>query len=256
MRREWEGGDAGLPTLLGFLERTYREGAVASVPVAALPLLVAAGCRPDEEGRFLFPRPPAITRTPFCERVVALAALAVLLPFILLVAVVIACVDGVPVFFRQERTGCNGKSFILYKFRTMRQTGKKVCEGMIRKWGENDRVFKMDRDPRVSPLGRLLRISFLDELPQLVNVAKGEMRFFGPRPLPDYEHAHYHRSDQALRLIGLPGISGLWQVSGRNRLTFDEMCLLDYYGLCHQGFRFSCWLLFRTMGTVFSEMRK
>ena len=256
MQREWEGGEAGLSAILGFLERAYREGAAAAVPADALPVLVRAGCRPTADGCFFFPRRRSFGgKVPLVERFIAFLLLIGLLPCFLLIARLVACADGFPVIFRQELIGYGGNAFTLYKFRTMRQTARKVRDGMIRKWGESDRVFKLDHDPRVSPVGRLLRRSFLDELPQLLNVVKGEMRLFGPRPLPAYEHAHYHRSDQALRLVGVPGISGLWQVSGRNALSFDEMCLLDYYGLCHQGFWFNLWLLFRTVGTVFREMR-
>ena len=140
--------------------------------------------------------------------------------------------DG-PVFFCQERIGLNGRKFKLFKFRTMvvgnrddihREFVTKLIEG---KFGDEQDVFKITSDPRVTPVGRILRKYSLDELPQLFNVVMGDMSLVGPRP-PIYYELEQYSGWQRNRLIGKkPGITGAWQVSGRSKTTFDEMVRLD-----------------------------
>jgi lipopolysaccharide/colanic/teichoic acid biosynthesis glycosyltransferase len=169
------------------------------------------------------------------------------------VSLLVLAFDGRPVLFRQERFGCGGAPFTLLKFRTMKRRSDRLHARLQRRLGRDGRLFKLERDPRVTRLGALLRRTFVDELPQLVNVARGEMRFVGPRPLPASDQGHYTRPCHALRLRGMPGMTGLWQVSGRNRLTFDEMCLLDTYYLCNRSLRLDLWLALRTAGVVLGE---
>jgi lipopolysaccharide/colanic/teichoic acid biosynthesis glycosyltransferase len=170
------------------------------------------------------------------------------------VAVAVLAFDGWPVLFRQVRFGCDGAPFTALKFRTMKRCSERLHEKLQRRSGRGDYLFKLDRDPRVTRLGDVLRRTFIDELPQLVNVARGEMRLVGPRPLPASDQGHYAQPCHALRLKGMPGMAGLWQVSGRNRLTFDEMCLLDTYYLCHRSLRFDLWLAARTFGVVCEQI--
>jgi exopolysaccharide production protein ExoY len=135
-----------------------------------------------------------------------------------------------PVFFRQERIGYRGRPFTMYKFRTMRHGADAAAHqshvaALVR---NNVPMQKMDAggDPRLIPGGWLLRASGLDELPQILNVLKGDMSLVGPRPCVPYEYSQYtpwHRR----RFNAVPGLTGLWQVAGKNRMTFEEMVRLD-----------------------------
>ncbi len=132
------------------------------------------------------------------------------------------------VFFRQERVGREGRRFTCYKFRTMIEDAESQKARLQEAYGRNDLLFKLKDDPRRTRFGSFLRRSSLDELPQFFNVVLGEMSIVGPRPavppeVAEYEEWHYDR------LLVLPGLTGLWQVSGRSNLTFDEMVRLDLY---------------------------
>ncbi len=163
-------------------------------------------------------------------------ALALALPLMLLVAVGIRVFDGPPVLLRQMRVGRRGEQFELLKFRSMRASASDhVHRAYVRQWiGSNSaaasaggaEVYKLRNDPRVTPIGGWLRRFSLDELPQLLNVLRGEMSLVGPRPALPYEVEHYQEWHRR-RLESLPGITGLWQVSGRNRLSFEQMVELD-----------------------------
>jgi lipopolysaccharide/colanic/teichoic acid biosynthesis glycosyltransferase len=140
-----------------------------------------------------------------------------------------------PVLFRQRRVGLDGQLFTCLKFRTMRHGASEdshkhlVTTMILRGEASNDKrnePFKLNGDDRIVRQTRWLRKSSLDELPQLLNVLRGEMSIVGPRPPLPYEVAHYH-DWQKERLTVRPGITGLWQVSGRNRLTYNEMCAID-----------------------------
>ncbi len=164
-------------------------------------------------------------------------ATALALPMMLLVSVAIWVFDGRPILFRQKRVGIRGETFELLKFRTMRPGNDSIHREYVRNWiGINGdakltdtngtKVFKLVNDPRVTGVGRILRQFCLDELPQLINVLRGEMSLVGPRPALPYEIELYQDWHKR-RLEGLPGITGLWQVGGRNQLGFDEMVRLD-----------------------------
>ncbi len=156
----------------------------------------------------------------------ALLALAALAPLMLALALAVACTSPGPVIYRQARVGQGGRVFQFYKFRTM------VVDAEIRQdelAAHNLRqgpAFKLARDPRVTPLGRFLRRFSLDELPQLVNVLKGDMSLVGPRPPLPREVAKY-QGWQLRRLEVRPGITGLWQVSARHEADFDKWVRLD-----------------------------
>jgi lipopolysaccharide/colanic/teichoic acid biosynthesis glycosyltransferase len=157
-------------------------------------------------------------------------ALPVLLPIMILVGLLIKVLSDGPVLFKQERIGFRGRSFVCLKFRTMAVGADSLVhrmhlEGLI---GSNSPMTKMDLhgDERLIPLGLLLRVTGLDELPQIINVVRGEMSLVGPRPCLCYECDQY-LPWQTERFNALPGLTGLWQVSGKNRTTFDEMMRLD-----------------------------
>jgi exopolysaccharide biosynthesis polyprenyl glycosylphosphotransferase len=160
------------------------------------------------------------------DRVAAGVALLLLSPLMLVLAICVRLSDRGPALFKQTRVGKNGRSFKIYKFRTMVvDAERRLAE--LREMNELDGVlFKMRRDPRVTPVGARLRKWSLDELPQLFNVLLGEMSLVGPRPpLPD--EAALYADHVRRRLVVKPGLTGLWQVSGRSDLTWEESVRLD-----------------------------
>ena len=163
----------------------------------------------------------------------AIALLAVLSPVWLLCGILIKLSSRGPVIFRQERIGVGGKPFTVYKFRTMHvDTSDTVHRDFVTRYIlgslslDAGGAYKLPRDQRVTAIGRVLRKLSLDEVPQLINVLRGEMSLVGPRPPLQYEVDNYE-AWQLARLSIRPGITGLWQNSGRNRLSFAEMCELD-----------------------------
>lgn len=154
--------------------------------------------------------------------------LLLLSPLILLIALAIRLDSPGPVFFKQKRVGRGGKLFTIYKFRSMIENAEEVRPYLEALNEADGPLFKIKDDPRQTRIGRFLRRTSLDELPQLYNVLRGEMSLVGPRPALPEEVAQYqdwHRK----RLEVSPGMTGLWQVSGRSKLSFDEMVLLDLY---------------------------
>jgi len=182
-------------------------------------------------------------------------------PFTLLAALAILLVEGRPILFRQVRIGIRGNRFDMLKFRTMRcGADDRVHREYVRRWIHQARaaserapsgkeLFKLAADDRITTVGRALRRLSLDELPQLINVIRGEMSLIGPRPALPYEidlYEDWHRR----RLHAPPGITGLWQVSGRNHLSFDEMVRLDIQYLEDWSFIGDLRILARTMPVV------
>jgi lipopolysaccharide/colanic/teichoic acid biosynthesis glycosyltransferase len=169
----------------------------------------------------------------------ALTLFVLTLPLWICAVLLIRATSPGPAIFQQERIGAGGRRFVLLKFRTMYHgvpdaSHREFVTRLIRA-GANDVVpnehgpaFKLTGDPRITAIGRWLRKTSVDELPQLINVIRGDMSLIGPRPPLAYEVSHYERW-QLERLSTRPGITGLWQVSGRNRLTHREMCELDIH---------------------------
>lgn len=158
--------------------------------------------------------------------VLALLGLLALLPFLLLVAVLIRCSSPGPVFFKQRRSGLGGIPFDIYKFRTMVVNAEQYQSELQHLNEQDGPAFKMRSDPRVTRLGRLLRFTCIDELPQLWNVLLGEMSLVGPRPLPCAE-SDACRWWQRRRLDVLPGVTCTWQARGRSMVSFDEWMRMD-----------------------------
>jgi exopolysaccharide biosynthesis polyprenyl glycosylphosphotransferase len=160
--------------------------------------------------------------------IMSLVVLVVAAPAWLVVAIGIKLGDRGPVFFRQTRVGKDGKTFRLVKFRTMRVDAEQLLASML---AENERkgpLFKMDKDPRVTTIGRFLRETSLDELPQLINVLRGEMSLVGPRPALPSEVATFG-SELRQRELVPPGITGLWQVEARDNPSFEAYRRLDLF---------------------------
>ena len=180
----------------------------------------------------------------------------VIVPLGLLIALLIKLTSKGPVFFKQRRSLYKGgKEFYFYKFRSMYKNADQLKETLYDISDSNGALFKIKRDPRVTFFGRIIRKLSLDEMPQLINVLKGEMTMVGPRPLPvkDFEKINdasmsieWHRQRGNVK----PGITGLWQISGRSNLSFEEMLFLDLYYIEHQSVFFDMEILFETLPTI------
>jgi len=183
----------------------------------------------------------------------ALVLLILLSPLFLLIAVAIKCISPGPVFFKQQRSGLSGAPFTLYKFRTMvtnAEQFKHELEAMNEMRGP---VFKVTNDPRVTRVGKWLRRYSLDELPQLYNVLRGEMSLVGPRPLPVDEVKRFDDLAHRRRLSVKPGITCLWQISGRNQIAdFKEWVRLDLEYIDNWSLWLDLKILLRTIPAVFA----
>lgn len=170
-------------------------------------------------------------------------------PFLLAIAIAIKLDSPGPVFYAQERVGKNGKLFRCFKFRSMVENADQMVHDLAALNEASGPLFKVRSDPRRTRVGRFLRRYSIDELPQLWNVVRGEMSIVGPRPNLPEEVAQYdewHRK----RLLASPGVTGLWQVSGRSDLTFDEMVLLDIYYVENWNILLDINILFRSIPAV------
>ncbi|MDO9637725.1 MAG: sugar transferase [Pseudotabrizicola sp.] len=176
-------------------------------------------------------------------------ALPVLLPVLVILILAVRLSSSGPVLFFQTRVGRDGKRFRLVKFRSMYADAETRRAALLDQSDRSGVCFKHKADPRITPVGRFLRRSSLDELPQLWNVLKGEMSLVGPRPALPEEVAVY-TPDAMLRLAGLPGLTGLWQVSGRADIGFDEMVAMDVAYLQTASLRGDLALIARTFGAV------
>jgi lipopolysaccharide/colanic/teichoic acid biosynthesis glycosyltransferase len=193
----------------------------------------------------------------------ALAGILLLLtsPVWLALAIAIVATTRGPVLFRQRRIGLDGKPFTLLKFRSMQYgVSEAIHERFVSAMisappavaGPQAAIHKLQNDPRITPIGRWMRRTSLDELPQLINVLRGEMSLVGPRPPLAYEVAKYE-SWQYERLAARPGITGLWQVSGRNRLTYFEMCQTDVRYVRNWSFSMDLRIILRTPWAMFVD---
>jgi exopolysaccharide biosynthesis polyprenyl glycosylphosphotransferase len=183
------------------------------------------------------------------DRVLATVLLLLVSPLLLLVTAMIRLSDRGPAFFSQPRVGREGKTFRVLKFRTMYTDAEERLAQLVDQNESDGLLFKIKNDPRITPVGRFLRRMSLDELPQLLNVVKGEMSLVGPRPLPADDGDVL--GDVRRRLLVRPGITGLWQVSGRSELSWDDAVRLDLYYVDNWSLAFDLVILWRTVGVVF-----
>jgi lipopolysaccharide/colanic/teichoic acid biosynthesis glycosyltransferase len=183
----------------------------------------------------------------------AASGLLILAPVMILVAALVRCTSPGPVLFRQVRIGLHEQPFVMFKFRTMRDgcsdeplrdLNLAELQGSVDP-GTSDGIFKLEHDPRVTAVGRVLRRFSIDELPQLFNVLRGEMSLVGPRPALPWE-VELFTPEQRRRHECVPGITGLWQVSGRNRLSMPEMLDLDLLYVERRSTLLDVWILLRT----------
>ena len=173
-----------------------------------------------------------------------------LAPILILIALLVRHQDGGPSLFRQERIGRDGKPFTILKFRTMvLDADAQLTELLAQQSRGGTPLFKVDDDPRITPLGRVLRDTSLDELPQLVNVLTGAMSLIGPRPQRREEVELYTERDRR-RLDVRPGITGLWQISGRSRLGWEQARELDLRYVENPSILMDLRILIATVGVV------
>jgi lipopolysaccharide/colanic/teichoic acid biosynthesis glycosyltransferase len=187
--------------------------------------------------------------------------LVILLPLLGAAALAVRLTSPGPVLFRQTRLGLGGRPFMLYKFRTM-YTGcpDELHRNYVRQLltgdpapGAASGLYKLDADPRVTKVGQLLRRTSIDELPQLLNVIRGDMSLVGPRPALPWE-AEMFEEGHRQRFLVLPGMTGLWQVSGRNRLTMKQALDLDVEYVRRQSFVLDLLILLKTVPAVLFTM--
>ena len=185
------------------------------------------------------------------DRVAALVGLVLLSPLLIAISLAIKITDPGPVMFRQTRIGYKGKAFKVWKFRTMYVDAEQRLDALRGQNESDGLLFKIHDDPRVTRIGRRLRALSLDELPQLINVLIGQMSLVGPRPLPTEDEDY--QGDVRRRLLVRPGITGLWQISGRSDLTWDEAVRLDLYYVDNWTLAYDLGILWRTISVVLAR---
>jgi lipopolysaccharide/colanic/teichoic acid biosynthesis glycosyltransferase len=176
----------------------------------------------------------------------AVAGLIAASPLCVVIAILIKLNSPGPILFRQKRPGKHGRFFEILKFRTMEKNAEEKLDQIVDVHNTEDPLIRVEHDPRVTGVGHLLRVTSLDELPQLINVLKGEMSLVGPRPIS----RPIHDPRNALRLEVTPGLTGLWQVSGRKNENTDFMLRKDMEYLQRRSLTFDLLLLFRTVTAV------
>ncbi|ACO31197.1 exopolysaccharide biosynthesis polyprenyl glycosylphosphotransferase family protein [Bacillus cereus 03BB102] len=177
----------------------------------------------------------------------------ILLPVFIIVAICIKLEDPKgPVFFKQIRVGKDEKDFGMYKFRSMVTDAEEKLQDLLQHNEVSGAMFKMKDDPRVTKIGKFIRKTSIDELPQLINVLKGEMSLVGPRPPLLREVKTYTAYDKQ-RLKVIPGCTGLWQVSGRSNIGFREMVELDLYYIQYRSILFDFKIILKTVFVLFGS---
>lgn len=177
----------------------------------------------------------------------------VLSPFFLIISLLIKVTSKGPVFFVHERVGLNGKKFKLIKFRTMVNNAEEMIASFSpeqkKEWEEN---YKLKDDPRITKIGKFLRRTSLDELPQLINILKGDMSIVGPRPVVDEELNWY--GDKKDKLLSVkPGLTGWWAVNGRSNVPYPERCDLELYYVDHISFALDAKIILKTLGAIIKK---
>jgi Undecaprenyl-phosphate galactose phosphotransferase WbaP len=215
------------------------------------PWLRGTAPMPDASPRLLCGRRRSVKRA--VDLGVCLLLLPVLLPVMGVIAVAVRAGSPGPIFYGHERIGRGGRRFTILKFRTMVQGADELldsylasCPRLAEEWSETQ---KLRHDPRITRVGKFLRATSLDELPQLWNVLRGDMALVGPRPIIDEELPRYGPAVQLYQQVR-PGITGIWQTSGRNELSYDQRVRLDVMYLRRWSVGMDLWLLARTAATV------
>jgi exopolysaccharide biosynthesis polyprenyl glycosylphosphotransferase len=249
------GSDLAEERLVEIVELAHRRGVKVQVAPSTTELLIQRGEYVPGQGVPLFElRPPVFAGTDWVVKrsfdyVVSAAVILVALPLWLVIAAAVKLSSSGPVLYRDRRIGVNEREFEMWKFRTMYTGADEQLPDLEVANEASGALFKIRADPRVTPVGAILRRLSLDEVPQLLNVMRGEMSLVGPRPLPlrDYEKLEpWHRK----RYLVLPGLTGLWQISGRSNLGFDDLVRLDFYYLENWSIWLDISILLKTIPAV------
>lgn len=176
-------------------------------------------------------------------------------PLFLVLAIKIKCVDHGPVFFKQIRIGKDGKPFKMYKFRSMIENAEEVLKSnpeLYKEYVANDFKLPEDKDPRTTAVGRWMRKTSIDELPQFINILKGDMSIIGPRPIVKGELENY--GDRADKFLSVkPGAMGLWQASGRSNISYPERCDVELEYVDKASFWYDWKIFFMTLISIFKQ---
>ena len=252
------GGDVTDDQLVELVEQAHLLGVQVRVaPTAAEILQQRAEYVPGQAVPLFELRPPVFAGVDWATKrvfdlIVSTLVVVIGLPLWLLIAAAIKLDSRGPVFYRDRRVGLGEREFEMIKFRTMLSGADRLQDKLETRNEASGPLFKIRDDPRVTRVGALLRRFSLDEVPQALNVLRGEMSLVGPRPLPirDYEKLQpWHRK----RYNVLPGITGLWQISGRSELTFDDLVRLDFYYLENWSIWMDITILLKTIPAVFGQ---
>lgn len=185
--------------------------------------------------------------------IISFLGLLILSPLFLLLTILIKCDSKGPVFFIQKRVGRNGKKFGIFKFRTMRINAEELIASFtpeqLKEWKEN---FKLKNDPRITRVGKFLRNTSLDELPQLINIFIGNMSLVGPRPIVEEELEWYGEKKNVLLSVR-PGLTGWWATNGRSEVSYPERCDYELYYVYNCSLFLDIKILFKTFSAVFSR---
>jgi exopolysaccharide biosynthesis polyprenyl glycosylphosphotransferase len=243
---------------VGLVDRCHQRGVRVRIAPSTMEILVhRAEFVPGESVPLFELKPPVFEGVDYAIKrsfdvLGATLLLTVLSPLLVAIWIAVRVTSRGPALYRSMRQGIGERSFACLKFRTMYLDAEHRQADLEAFNEASGALFKIRDDPRTTPVGRLLRRFSLDELPQLVNVLRGEMSLVGPRPLPerDFEQLeHWHRK----RYLVLPGITGLWQVSGRSELDFDDLVRLDFLYLEHWSLALDLTILLKTVPAVFSR---
>ena len=185
--------------------------------------------------------------------ILSLIGIAIMSPLFLIISIMIKCDTKGPVFFKQRRIGLNGKPLYIYKFRTMVTNAEELIASFTpeqkKEWEES---YKLKDDPRITRVGKILRKTSLDELPQLINIIKGEMSIIGPRPVVE-EELSWYGNDVDLVLSVKPGLTGWWAVNGRSEVSYPKRCDLELYYVKNASLALDVRILLGTLKVVFSQ---
>ena len=183
----------------------------------------------------------------------SLCGIILLSPLLIIVALAIKIEDPKgSIFFSQQRCGKDNKLFPMYKFRSMVSNAEELLEELMEHNEMDGPVFKIKEDPRITRVGKFIRKTSIDELPQLFNILRGDMSIVGPRPAIPHEvaeYSHYHKQ----RLLVKPGLTCIWQVSGRNSIGFDEWMEMDLEYITTRSLWMDIKLIFKTVGVLFGD---
>ena len=186
--------------------------------------------------------------------IASLCGLILLMPVYLITAIAIKLDSKGPIIFVQERNGYKGRIFKMYKFRSMVTNAEMLLKNLEKNNEVSGHMFKIKDDPRMTRVGKFLRKTSIDELPQLINIIKGEMSIVGPRPPINREVINYDKWHN-LRMSVRPGLTGLWQVSGRNSLSFEEMVRLDLKYIRERSFWYDLKIILKTIPVLLGDRR-